>query len=95
MGDRPTAGVPDEYDLAVGRVEGVDHRDNCVDVITQSDLGAVRVLRLHSGQCERMRAMPRLLQEGTTSSHDEPSSHKPGIKTMSISQRLGQTTDIT
>src|ERR687897_3694167 len=64
MGDRAAAGVPDEYHLAVGRVEGVDHLDNRIDVVTQSDLGALGVFRLHTGQRERMRAVPRLLEGG-------------------------------
>ena len=54
--------MPDQYHLAVGWVEGIDHCDNRLDVVPQGDLGAVRVLRLHSGQCERVRAMSRLLQ---------------------------------
>jgi hypothetical protein len=60
MGDRATAGVSDEYDVAVGRLEGVDHRDDRVNMITQCDLGSIRRSRLHAGQCERMCVMPCL-----------------------------------
>jgi hypothetical protein len=56
--------VPDEHDLAVGRVEGVDHADDRVDVVAQGDLGAVGVLRFHSGQRERVGAVPRLFKGG-------------------------------
>ena len=56
--------MSDEYDLAVGGLQGVDHCDDRIDVIAQSDLGAVGVLRFHTGQCERVGAVPRLLQRG-------------------------------
>ena len=64
MGDRAAGGVPDEHDLAVGRVDGVDRLDDRVDVVAQGDLGAVGVLRLHAGQRERVRAVPGLLEGG-------------------------------
>ena len=59
VGDRAAGGVPDEHDLAVNRVDGVDHRDDRVDVVAQGDHGAVGVLRLHAGQRDRVRAVPR------------------------------------
>ena len=86
MGDRTAAGVSDEYDLAVGRLEGVDHCDDRIDVITQSDLGAVGVLRFHPGNVSAWVRCPACCSAGTTSFHDEPSSHKPGIRTMSIAR---------
>jgi hypothetical protein len=57
MGDGATPRVPDQCQLTIGRVQGVDHLDNRVDVVTQRDLGAVGVLRLHARQCKRMCAM--------------------------------------
>jgi hypothetical protein len=56
--------VPDEHDPAGGRVDGVDRRDNRLDMVTQGDRGAVGVLRLHAGQRERVRAVPGLFKGG-------------------------------
>jgi hypothetical protein len=44
MGYRATTGVSNEYYyLAVGRIEGVDHCNNRLNLVAQCDLGAVRV----------------------------------------------------
>ena len=87
VGDRAAAGVPDEHDLAAGRVDGVDHLDHGVDVVAQGDLRSVGVLRLHAGQRQRLHAVPGLPRgRGSTSSQDEPSSQKPGIRMMSIAR---------
>ena len=62
MGDRAAAGVPNDQDRSGGRFDGIDHLDDRVDVVTQGDLGAVSILRLHTGQRERVRAVPRVLE---------------------------------
>ncbi len=64
MSERGAGGVPDEHDLAVGRVDGVDDRDDRVDVVAQGDPGAVGVRGLHTGQRDWVGAAPRLLEDG-------------------------------
>ena len=64
MGYRATTGMSDEYYLACDRIVGVDHRDNRLNLVAQCDLGAVRVRRLHTRQCERMCVMACLLEGG-------------------------------
>jgi len=64
MGDRATSGMSDEYDAAVGRLDGIDRCNDRVDVVAQGDLGTLCVLRLHAGQGECMGTMARLAQLG-------------------------------
>src|SRR5262249_60363646 len=63
VGERAASGVPDEHDLAVRWVHGVDRRDDRVDMVTPGNLRAVSILRFHAGQRERVRAVPRLLED--------------------------------
>jgi hypothetical protein len=64
MGDRATSGMSDEYDAAVGRLDGIDRCNDRVDVVAQGDLGTLCGLRLHAGQGECMGTMARLPQLG-------------------------------
>ncbi len=64
VGDSGAGGVPDKHDLPGGWVDGVDGRDDRVDVVAQGDPGAVGVRGLHAGQRERVGAMARLFEDG-------------------------------
>jgi hypothetical protein len=59
--DRPAAGVPDEDDGAV--VQGVDQRDDGVDLVPQGDCRPVGV-PLHAGKRDGVRTVARLLEDG-------------------------------
>ena len=94
MGDRAAAGVPDQHHLAAGRVARVDHLHDRVDMVTQRDLGAVGVFRLHAGQRERIRAVPRLLQGGNDLVPRRAVKPETGNQDDVHGPRLGLVTDI-
>jgi hypothetical protein len=94
VGDRAAAGVPDEHDLAAGRVDGVDRLDHGVDVVAQGDLRSVGVLRLHAGQRERLHAVPGLPEGGDDLVPGRGVEPETGNQDDVHSPRLGQATDI-